>query len=35
MSEDAKMEQKVVEQELSLLMEITLKLEDELNSLVN
>ncbi len=35
MSEDTKMEQKVVEQELSLLMEITLKLEDELNSLVN
>ncbi len=26
------MEQKIVEQELSLLMEITLRLEDELNS---
>ena len=27
-----KMEQKIVEKELSLLMEITLRLEDELNS---
>lgn len=35
MTDKAKMEQKIVEQELSLLMEITLKLEDELNSVVN
>lgn len=28
-------EQKIVEQELSFLMEVTLRLEDELNSLVN
>ena len=30
----AEMEKKIVEKELSLLMEITLKLEDELNSIV-
>ncbi len=35
MVDNAKMEKKIVEQELSLLMEITLRLEDELNSLVN
>ncbi len=29
-----KMEQKLVEQELSCLMEITIRLEDELNSIV-
>ena len=28
-------EKKIVEQELSLLMEVTLRLEDELNSLTN
>jgi len=31
---DKEMEQKNVEQELSLLMEVTLRLEDELNSVV-
>jgi len=35
MVDNSKMEKKIVEQELSLLMEITLRLEDELNSLVN
>ncbi|MBA7672868.1 hypothetical protein ES703_81055 [subsurface metagenome] len=34
MGNKEKMEQKIVEQELSLLMEITLRLEDELNSIV-
>ena len=29
-----KMEQKIVEQELSLIMETTLRLEDELNSII-
>jgi len=32
--QDEKMEKKVVEQELSLLMEVTFRLEDELNSVV-
>jgi len=35
MKEEQKMEQKNVEKELSLLMEITLRLEDELNSVVH
>ena len=34
MKEDQKMEREKVEQELSLLMETTLRLEDELNSVV-
>ena len=33
--EDKKMEQKFVEKELSHLMEITIQLEDELNSIIN
>jgi len=34
MKKKEKMEQKVVEEELSFLMEITLRLEDELNSII-